>query len=924
MRFMPTKANCFVKPFDQPIPRAATSATRFLPMLIVAGLLFQFPGPQPIQAAPARAVPAIAVSPGSVSLGPVQTQQFTTRTLGGLSIGGLITTNVTWTLSPLVGSISAAGLYTAPASISSPQTVTVKATSAANPTNPGTATVTLNPPVNVTVSPASVTLTQSQTQTFSTTVTNTGNTAVTWSLSPVVGSITAAGLYTAPASITSSQTVTVKATSAADPTKSATATVALNPTVTVSLTPSSVSLQPSQNQTFTASVSGTSNTGVTWSLNPALGGLVSGATTAVYAAPSTAPTTQGVTITAASMADPSKTATAVITLLQAITVSLSPSTVSLAPSGTQAFTATVLGTSNTAVTWSINPSVGAISSAGLYAAPSTILTSQTVTVTAQSVADPTKSASAQVSFSTPVTSFTYYVDSVNGSDSNPGTLAEPWKTVAKVNATTLHPGQSVGFKSGGTWQESLIVPSSGSAGNPITFGAYGVGAKPVINPSTVVSSGSWTGGPVYTVSATTKPYEVFEDTIPLVMASSSGLSNGNWYWASKVLYYKPTAGTPTSHLFGYVLGTLPPTSNLGINGNDKSYFTVDGLRFVNAYAGVELYETSTPHDHITIQNNDFLYSRFGVENVIATTSGNGVENGNYFYRTCSGSAFGLESENAVSHTAWGVMQNQLVDVGTIDGSTTWSTALGGGIQDQEGISLTNLQNSTITENTITGGFSVALYLYQTANGTASDNIISYNSVSNNASSAFFAGGESGASLNNNIVAYNLFMNDGGSVSGEEYPYYIVFFQQSSGSRTTQQNYIVNNTIYGGYTNAFVLNLTSPPATPHYLTLENNIVYDLTRGGYNVYDSSGAESTLIINNNMYGYITLPSFAIGGANRTWVQWQTDGHDKHGSAPTDPLFVNAGAGNFALQFGSPAIGAGAYINGVSTANPPSMGMK
>jgi hypothetical protein len=61
------------------------------------------------------------------------------------------------------------------------------------------------------------------------------NTAVTWSLSPVVGSITAAGLYTAPASISSSQTLTVKATSVADPTKSATATAALNPPVSVTV-----------------------------------------------------------------------------------------------------------------------------------------------------------------------------------------------------------------------------------------------------------------------------------------------------------------------------------------------------------------------------------------------------------------------------------------------------------------------------------------------------------------------------------------------------------------------------------------------------------------------------------------------------------------------------------------------------------------
>src|ERR1017187_8927080 len=249
---------------------------------------------------------SVSVSPSSVNLLAGGSQQFSTTVLGSAN------TNVTWTLSSPIGTISATGLYTAPATIAAAQTVTVKATSASDSSKSASATVTLNAPVNVTVTPAGVTLTQSQAQSFTAAVTNTGNTAVTWSLSPLVGSITAAGLYTAPASITSSQTVTVKATSVADPTKSVTAAVTLNPSVTVSLTPSSVSLLPSQNQTFTATVSGTSNTGVTWSFSPALGGLASGATTAVYVAPSTAPTTQSVTITATSMADPSKTATAVI------------------------------------------------------------------------------------------------------------------------------------------------------------------------------------------------------------------------------------------------------------------------------------------------------------------------------------------------------------------------------------------------------------------------------------------------------------------------------------------------------------------------------------------------------------------------------------------------------------------------------------
>src|ERR1035441_268824 len=252
---MSTKANRFVKPFDGSncdashdrkgvvsrrrtiSPGQSPCATRFLPMLILAGLLFQFAGTQRIQAAPAQiarqqAVLAMTVSPSSVSLGPLQTQQFTARTFGGAP-NGSITTNVTWSFSPVVGSITAAGLYTAPASISSSQTVSVTTTSIADPTKSATATVTLIPPVSVTVAPATVTLTQSQTQTFSATVTNTGNTAVTWSLSPLVGSMTAAGLYTAPASIASSQTVTVKATSIADPPKSATATVTLNPPVNV-------------------------------------------------------------------------------------------------------------------------------------------------------------------------------------------------------------------------------------------------------------------------------------------------------------------------------------------------------------------------------------------------------------------------------------------------------------------------------------------------------------------------------------------------------------------------------------------------------------------------------------------------------------------------------------------------------------------
>jgi hypothetical protein len=58
---------------------------------------------------------------------------------------------------------------------------------------------TLPPTVSVSMSPSSVNLLAGGSQQFSAAVLGSANTNVTWSLSPVIGSITAAGLYTAPA-----------------------------------------------------------------------------------------------------------------------------------------------------------------------------------------------------------------------------------------------------------------------------------------------------------------------------------------------------------------------------------------------------------------------------------------------------------------------------------------------------------------------------------------------------------------------------------------------------------------------------------------------------------------------------------------------------------------------------------------------------
>lgn len=56
------------------------------------------------------------------------------------------------------------------------------------------------------------------------------------------------------------------------------------------------------------------------------------------------------------------------------------------------------------------------------------------------------------------------------------------KTLDEVNALVVPPGAKVLFKRGGVWRGQL-QPRSGKPGHPVTYGAYGEGAKPVIQPS---------------------------------------------------------------------------------------------------------------------------------------------------------------------------------------------------------------------------------------------------------------------------------------------------------------------------------------------------------------------------------------------------------------------------------------------------------
>ena len=184
--------------------------------------------------------------------------------------------------------------------------------------------------------------------------------------------------------------------------------------IDVSVTPAAASVQTSGRQTFTATVTNTTNKAVTWQVNGITGGNTSVgtiSTTGVYTAPATVPSPAKVTVTAVSVADPTRSGSAQVTITATapmpVTVSVAPAAASVQTNGTQIFTATVTNTTNKAVTWQVNgitagnTSVGTISTTGVYTAPATVPSPAKVTVTAVSVADPTRSGAAQVTITAP-------------------------------------------------------------------------------------------------------------------------------------------------------------------------------------------------------------------------------------------------------------------------------------------------------------------------------------------------------------------------------------------------------------------------------------------------------------------------------------------------------------------------------------------
>jgi len=221
-----------------------------------------------------------------------------------------------------------------------------------------------------------------------------------------------------------------------------------------------------------------------------------------------------------------------------VSVNVSPASATIASGASKQFTATVSGTTNTGVTWSATG--GTISTTGLYTAPST---AGTFSVRATSVADTSKSASANVTVSL----------------SPPAIAVSPTSLAFNsIPATT-------------TSSQAVVITNTG--GSPLAISqatVTGAGVFTVAAPVFPFTLNAGQSGPV-TIQFAPQAAGTFSGSLALVSNASNTLAA---IPVSGTATTAPTAllsVSPTSLLFGNVLvgSTSTKTATLSNTGNSQ-------------------------------------------------------------------------------------------------------------------------------------------------------------------------------------------------------------------------------------------------------------------------------------------------------------------------------------------------------------------
>ena len=487
---------------------------------------------------------------------------------------------------------------------------------------------------------------------------------------------------------------------------------------------------------------------------------------------------------------------------------------------------------------------------------------------------------------------TYYIDATKGNDTNNGqSSSTAWKTIAKVNASSFNPGDQILFKKGEIWRETLIVPSSGSSDNPITFGAYGnSNNKPIISGADDLTAGiyKWTpsgkGTNEYYLEKVyggnpgiIKPVLVWMDQDCLTKGTPRSLSDHQWAWGDidrlgyNTVYIRDDSGDPD------ISGVLIEAGNRDtvLEIGDRSYlnFTDLELRQSDALWGgvVHIYDSY----NITFENCV-------------------IHDGNYapFFAHHSGA-------DAPSEIT--------IDSCTIYGGRRVDTPYGMVVFFNECNHCT-IKNSKIYESSNPTA-SIVIYLYKSDN-----NIIEYNDIYGPAGNLIYIKENSDF----NIVRYNKF-HDGfmgiqiriGANNNKVY-YNIVYNTdvgpaiQSDGDVPINGTKIYNNTIYttGNNHNGISIHNTNTNCE-----VKNNIIY-VGEYSFALHIHENSKNGVISDHNLLRNLSGDLITWGDKAYTMSQFSNyqsaSGQDAH-SITNIPQFVSHERHDYQLKSTSPCIEAG-----------------
>ncbi|WP_320668699.1 right-handed parallel beta-helix repeat-containing protein [Patulibacter defluvii] len=476
---------------------------------------------------------------------------------------------------------------------------------------------------------------------------------------------------------------------------------------------------------------------------------------------------------------------------------------------------------------------------------------------------------------------TYYVDAAGGSDANAGTSPEAaWKTLAKVNATTFSQGDKILLHSDQTWVEQLRPKGSGVAGNPITIGNYGGGAKPIVDGKNVTGGGAG-GGAVYLVNQnhwTITGLEVTND-------------NG-------------TANVVGSNRVGILVNNTSGTLKTGITIKDNYVRDVNGCFTCNGANAQTNGGISVVADTMNgLGNGASSYKDVQItDNVVERVGRTGINFDDY----STGFLFYFVSQDALSKNVT-IARNTLKDI------------------DSDGIILRGSKENLIERNTVDGAGSVTssgtqpgtvgMFVAKTTNtviqfnevsrvqthvvdGHAYDvDLFAYNTIvqhnyshDNEGGLILLMGGLGSGS--NATVRYNLSVNDG--FAGDK-----GIVSLSSGLLNGSKIY--NNTIY------IKPGLNSPPIAQQGWSgdnnngwwFRNNVVVNHGTGTWQLPRGTG---TTISNNLIYGNHT--------AGEPADPQKITADPQMIDPPTEAPYGIENVGGYQLAATSPAVGSGALI--------------